>query len=183
MEQEFPLYIRLQAFLLRDDIPPEGKIRPQTGDGAQPGDLQEPLRTAALEEGLSKMKRSVRISYSLPALEATEYAKEQGKYKEFHKACYRAYWEEAQDIGDFQVLQSIAIRCGLDWAELETRLLSKHYREAVQGQFRAGIEIGVRAIPAFVIGNNGFTGAAPYETFRIAAQRAMPLVKPEEHSP
>lgn len=183
MEQEFPLQITLQAFLLRDDIPPEGKIRPQAGDGAQPGDLQEPLRTAALETGLSKMKRSFRISYSLPALEATEYAKEQGKYKEFHKACYRAYWEESEDIGDFQVLQAIATGCGLNWAELENRLLSRQYAEAVQGQFRTGVKMGVRAIPAFVIGNNGFTGAAPYETFRLAAERAMPLVKPEEQSP
>ena len=174
------MQIGLQAFLLRDDIPPEGKPRPQTEDGAQPGELQEPLRTAALEAGLTKMKRSSRISYSLPALEATEYAKEQGKYEEFHKACYQAYWEESRDIGDFQVLEAITTGCGLDWAELEERLRSGYYREAVLGQHRAGIEIGVRAIPAFVIGNNGFTGAAPYETFQFAAERAMPLVTPGE---
>ena len=174
------MQIGLQAFLLRDDIPPEGKPRPQTEDGAQAGELQEPLRTAAEETGLTKMKRPSLISYSLPALEATEYAKEQGKYEEFHKGCYQAYWEESQDIGNFEVLEAIATGCGLDWAELEERLRSGHYRQSVLGQHRAGVEIGVRAIPAFVIGNNGFTGAAPYETFQLAAQRAMPLLKPDE---
>ena len=123
--------IELQAFLLRSDIPPEGKARPDIDDGADNQELKEPLRTAAQEAGLTKMRRPPVISYTLPSLEATEYAKEQGKYDEFHKACYKAYWEEFQDLGKLEVLESIATDSGLDWGQLEERLRSGHYREMV----------------------------------------------------
>ncbi len=172
--------IELQAFLLRSDIPPEGKARPDTDDGADNQELKEPLRTAALEAGLTKMRRPPVISYTLPSLEATEYAKEQGKYDEFHKACYKAYWEEFQDIGKLEVLESIASDCGLDWSQLEERLRSGHYRETVMRQYKAGVDVGVRGIPAFIIGNNGFMGAMPYEAFQRMAQEAMSLVTPKE---
>ena len=160
--------IGVQAYLLRSDIPPEGKPRPPSD-----GQLQEPLRSAAVEAGLTKMRRPPLISYSLPALEATEYAKEQGKYEEFHRACYEAYWEESQDIGELEVLEQVAEGCDLDWAELEPRLRSEHYRPEVLRQYNEGLRIGFSGIPGFVIGNNAFTGAAPYEVFRLAAQRAL----------
>ena len=165
-----------QAFLLRMDMSPEGKPR----DGAEGTELREPLRTAALEAGLSRMRRPPFIPYALPALEATEYAKEEGKFDEFHKACYVAYWEESQDIGRLGVLEAVARECGLDWARLEPRLKSEHYRKEVLRQYGEGMRIGFTGIPGFIIGNNGFTGAAPYETFRLAAERAMPLVRPDE---
>lgn len=177
--EEFPIEVRGKAFLLRSDIPPEGRPRPQ-GDGG-PGDneLREPLRSNAIEAGLSKMKRPPITSYSIPALEATEYAQEQGKFHEFHRACYQALWEEMQDIGKLDVLESIARGCDLDWRELEERLRSGYYREVVMRQYLEGRRIGFQGIPGFIIGNVGFTGAAPYEVFRVAAQRAMALVTPD----
>ena len=47
-------------------------------------------------------------------------------------------------------------------------------------QYKAGVDVGVRGIPAFIIGNNGFMGAQPYEAFQRAAQEAMSLVTPKE---
>ncbi len=141
--------------------------------------MREPLRTNAIESGLPKMKRPPITPYSIPALEATEYAQEQGKFDEFHKACYKALWEEMQDIGKLEVLEPIAKSCGLDWQELEGRLKSGHYREEVMRQYLEGRQIGFQGIPGFIIGNAGFTGAAPYEVFQEAAQRAMSMVTPD----
>ncbi len=138
--------------------------------------MREPLRTYAQEAGLDRMKRSPITSYTLPSLEATEYAKEQGKYEEFHKACYRVFWDESQDLGDMKVLESVARGVGLDWPELESRLESQHYREQVIQQYVQGRQIGFQGIPAFIIGDVAFTGAVPYEVFQSAAQRSMPLV-------
>lgn len=139
-------------------------------------ELREPLRTYALEAGLNRMKRSSITSYTLPSLEATEYAKEQGKYEEFHKACYQVFWDEGQDLGDMKVLESVARRAGLDWLELESRLESQHYREQILQQYTQGRQFGFQGIPAFIIGDVAFTGAVPYEVFQSAAQRSMPLV-------
>lgn len=168
--------IELQAFLLRSDIPPEGMPRTDTEDKPSDQKLKEPLHTAAVEVGLTKMRRPAMIAYTLPSLEATEYAKEQGKCEEFHRACYKAYWEGLENIGQLGVLEGIATDCGLDWSQLKERLESAYYRETVLQQYKAGLDMGVRGIPAFIIGNNGFMGAQPYEAFQRAAQEAMSLV-------
>jgi predicted DsbA family dithiol-disulfide isomerase len=74
------------------------------------------------------------------------------------------------------VIESIAKACDLNWQELEDRLKSNHYRDEVMSQYVEGWQIGFQGIPGFVIGNAGFTGAAPYDVFRSAAQRAMTLM-------
>ena len=180
--EEFPIQITGKAFLLRPDIPPEGKARPQSSDGPADSELREPLRTNAIETGLTKMRRPPITSYTLPALEATEYAMEQGKFQEFHRACYQAYWEDMQDLGKLEVLESIAKGCGLDWPELEERLKSGYYRDEVIRQYVEGRKLGFQGIPGFIIGNVEFAGAAPYEVFRVAAQRAMALVTSDSPS-
>lgn len=173
MKKEFDITIHLQAFLLRSDIPPEGKyLYGHENEPIEPK-LKEPLHTAAIDAGLTKMRRPSIVSYTLPSLEATEYAKEEGKQEQFQKACYKSYWEESQDIGKLNILKDIAINCGLDWDQLESRLRSGFYRDKVLNQYKAALEIGFRGIPAFVIGNNGFTGAVPYDTFKQMAQEAM----------
>ena len=171
MKEEFPIKITGKAYLLRPDLPPEGIKRPEGG-----GELREPMRTNAIESGLPRMKRPGVVSYTIPALEATEYAKEQGKFDEFHKACYRALWEDGLDLGNMDVIEGIARACDLNWQELDDRLRSNHYREEVMSQYVEGRQIGFQGIPGFVIGNAGFTGAAPYDVFRSAAQRAMTLM-------
>ena len=173
MKKEFDITIHLQAFLLRSDIPPEGKyLYGRENEPIEPK-LKEPLYTAAIDAGLTKMRRPSIVPYTLPSLEATEYAKEEGKQEQFQKACYKSYWEESQDIGKLNVLKDIAINCGLDWDQLELGLRSGFYRDKVLNQYKAALEIGFRGIPAFVIGNNGFTGAVPYDIFKQMAQEAM----------
>ena len=176
MKKEYPLQITGKAYLLRPDIPPEGRIRPQSTNGPPDNELRDPLHTDAMESGLTKMKRPPFTPYTMLALEATEYAQEQGKFEQFHTACYQAYWEEMQDLGKLEVLEHIAKGCDLDWPELEERLKSHYYREEVMQQYKEGMQIGFQGIPGFIIGNLGFTGAAAYDLFQAAAQRAMPLV-------
>jgi len=156
------------AFLLRPDIGPGGIERTSTGSNQ----LSEPMRTQAVEAGLANMSRPSKTPYSLPSLEATEYAKEHGKFDQFHRLCYQALWEEGKDLEDFEVLKSIARECSLDWPELEDRLKTEYYRSEIMQQYLQGKQLGFQGIPGFIIGNNGFTGAAPYDLFRSAAQRA-----------
>ena len=133
--------------------------------------LGEPLRTYASQAGLV-MRRSPKTPYTVYILEATEYAQERGQFDPFHRAAYKAYWEECRDIGEMDVIRDIAESCGLDWPELSDRLESGQYRSTILAQYQHAVDLGIRGIPAFLIGNQLFTGAQPYEIFKLAVARA-----------
>ena len=157
--------VRGKAFLLRPDIPPGGmprKARPGEDTGSS---LSEPLNTYAQEAGLI-MRRPPLTAYTMPALEATEFASEQGQFQAFHQATYRAYWEHGRDIGQVTVLREVAQEVGLDPSALEQCLSEGRYRSAVQEQFQEALDLGFHGIPAFRIGEVLFTGAHPYDFFR-----------------
>lgn len=55
------------------------------------------------------------------ALLATEYAKGKGKFHEFHSKVFYEYFTEGKNIGDIEVLRSIAKIIGLDSNEMITK--------------------------------------------------------------
>ena len=107
------------------------------------------------------------------ALEATEYAQQQGKFMEFHHAAYRAFWEDRQDLGDLAVIEEVGRSVGLKTAEMLERLESKHYESVVMGQYQEALQYGISGIPTFLVGNLMFTGAHPYEIFKSAMDRVL----------
>ena len=119
------------------------------------------------------MRRPPLTSYTMYALEATEYAKEHGQFFPFHNGLYRAFWENGKDLGDLAVIEEVASQCGLDTAELHHRLESRHYEEAVMGDFQEATNLGVHGIPAFLIGKYLFTGARPYRDFQAVVERVL----------
>ena len=119
----------------------------ETGDR-----LSEPLGSRAEAEGLV-MRRPSLTPFTMPSLEATEYAREVGMDEVFFGQTMKAYWEEGADLGNMFVLESIAESSGLDWEVLQPRLESGHYREQVLSQHREAVSLGIRGIPAFLIGN------------------------------
>ena len=110
---------------------------------------------------------------SMYSLEATEYAQQQGKFMEFHKAAYKALWEDKQDLGDLSVIGSVAQSVGLDSTDLLQRLESNEYSSTVMGQYQEALQYGIRGIPTFLVGNLMFTGAHPYEVFKSAMSRVL----------
>ena len=163
-----------KAYLLRPDIPREGISRqPRPGESADR--LSEPLASMAEEAGLV-MRRSSLVPYTLHAMEATEYAQQQGQFEPFHRAAYKAYWEQGKNLGDMAVLEELALQCDLNWPELSERLESGYYTDTVMAQYKQAMNLGIRGIPAFLIGNQLFTGAQPYDVFKLAYARAQETV-------
>ena len=134
--------------------------------------LREPLGSRAEAEGLV-MRRPSFTPFTMPSLEATEYAREVGKDEAFFGQTMKAYWEEGVDLSDMAVLESLAKSSDLDWDVLKPRLDSGHYREQVVAQHREAVSLGIQGIPAFLIGNLLFTGAQPYEVFKKVIDRAL----------
>lgn len=119
------------------------------------------------------MRRPSLTPFTMPSLEATEYAREVGMDEAFFGQAMKAYWEEGVDLGDMAVIESLAKSSGLDWAVLRPRLESGHYRDQVLAQHREAVSLGIRGIPAFLIGNLLFTGAQPYEVFKRVVNRVL----------
>jgi predicted DsbA family dithiol-disulfide isomerase len=81
------------------------------------------------------------------------------------KALFRAYFEEARDIGDPAVLADIAARCGLKgWPEKAPDV------SALEEEVRA---MGISAVPTFIFDRrSGISGAYPAETLAGAIRQA-----------
>ncbi len=170
-----------RAYLLRPDTPKEG-LRRQPRPGEADGLLAEPLRGHAQEASLVMRPPPVTPN-TMYALEATEYAQQQGKFLEFHQAAYKAYWSQGQDLGDLAVLEALANATALDGTEMRQRLESHHYTAAVMGQYQEALQHGIRGIPTFVVGNLLFTGAHPYPVFQSAMRRVLGQEPPAVATP
>ena len=160
-----------RAYLLRPDTPREGVERPQR-PGESDDELSEPLRGQARESGLI-MRPSSRTPNTLYSLEATEYAQQHGKFMEFHHAAYKAFWEDRKDIGQIEVLETIADSVGLDGADMTRALEEGTHSQTVIAQYREALQYGINGIPTFLVGNLLFTGAHPYPVFKQAMERYL----------
>jgi predicted DsbA family dithiol-disulfide isomerase len=175
LKKEFNVEVEWKAFELRPGTPPEGMSRPVKP--GETGELSQSVRNLAGEIDL-KMIRPSFTPNSRPALEAAEYAKEKGKFEAFHLAVFKAFWEDARNIGLHNVLREIAESCGLDGAELLQALDEGRYTASVVKQDAEAHEMGINGIPAYIVGNYFIEGAQPYSFF----QKAVNLLKRRKKS-
>ena len=151
-------------------MPPEGI--PRTPKEGEINGFQPYLREHADELGL-KLKRSPIVPCSRPALEAAEYAKGQGKFDQFHLAVFKAYWEEAKNIGLESIILEIARKCALDVAEVKRCLDDGCYTQSVINQSEEARKSGINGIPAYVVGGFLIEGVQPYQFFQRAVEAAL----------
>ena len=78
---------------------------------------------------------------------------------------FRAYFEEARDIGDPAVLAEIAVQCGVEgWPEKAGDV------STLEGEVRA---MGISAVPTFIFERkSGVSGAYPAQTLAAAMREA-----------
>ena len=167
MKRDYGVDLEWKAYELRPGLPPEGI--PRTPKAGEINGFLPYLSERADELGL-KLKRSPIVPCSRPALEAAEFAKEQGKFDQFHLGIFKAYWEEGRNIGLRSVLRGVAEGCGLDGDQLECCLDEGRYTETIDSQNEEARALGINGIPAFIIGDYFVEGAQPYEVFRKAVE-------------
>jgi len=123
--------------------------------------LQEQARASGRE-----MVQSEVMSNTGRALEASEYAREQGEHEQFHEVVFRKLFGEGQDIGNWEVLRAAAIEVGLDAEEMQQRVDTGMYRLAVQEQTRRAQSLGLSGVPTFVFDDTyAVVGAQPFAAF------------------
>jgi predicted DsbA family dithiol-disulfide isomerase len=120
------------------------------------------IKQVAEELGLPLGERA-RTYNSRLAQELGKWAETQGKGDEFHNAVFRAYFAQGANIGKTPELIALAESVGLPGKEAGKVLESRGFRESVDLDWARSRQMGVTAVPTFVIDSRGVVGAQSYE--------------------
>ena len=126
-------------------------------------------------EGLPYGRRSHTYNSRL-AQELGKWADTQAGGEPLHEALYKAYFVEARNIGDVEVLMQIVQAVGLDVDEARAVLAEGRFKDAVDQDWARSRQYGITGVPTFVSGGYGVVGAQPYEVLeqlleKVGAQR------------
>jgi len=136
---------------------------------------QEGVNRLAAQAGL-ELRLHGRLINSRPALQAAEFAREQGRFNTMHHELFRAYWDEGRDVSDLAVLRQVAARAGVDVAGMEAAIAVDRFGDYLDARRAEAEELMIDGIPAHVIADRYLVmGAQPYDTFeRVMARLDVP---------
>src|SRR5689334_10283968 len=86
---------------------------------------------------------------------------------------FRAFYTEGRDIGDRAVLTEIGAAAGLDRDRVDAFLESEQGTKEVREEERRGREIGVEAVPTFIIGGKFLVSGAQNPEVFLEAFRSL----------
>ena len=156
--------VRWRAFPLHPETPPEGVTLERLFAGRNvdiPGVLAR-LKKAAEEAGLPLGERKKSFNSRL-AQELGKWAESKGRGDEFHSAVFRAYYVDGKNIAQRGVLLGLAKEAGLPGEEAIKILEDRTFQGAVDADWQRSMELGISAVPTFVIDHQFVIGAQPYE--------------------
>jgi predicted DsbA family dithiol-disulfide isomerase len=171
LKEQFNLDVEWRPFELHPEIPKEGLLvekLPFSNDYLEM--VMVNVKQLADEAGIT-FKFSGKLPNSRLALIISEFAKEKGKFSEFHELVFQKYWKEGKDIGDLSLLIEIANSIGFDKNEILDYIKSD---EPLNKLRRSNSELGrygINGVPTFIIGDRIVVGAQPYEVFEKAIKQ------------
>jgi predicted DsbA family dithiol-disulfide isomerase len=164
LKREQNVKVKWVHFPLHPETPQEGRSLEDLfrGRGYDIPKMQAQMRARMEAEGLPYGNRSMTYNSRL-AQELGAWADTQPGGEAIHDALFRAYFVDAKNIGDPEVLVAIARAVGLAEAGAREVLEKRTFRAAVDADWEKSHEYGVTGVPTFVAGNRGVVGAQPYE--------------------
>lgn len=173
LKGEVDARIEWLPFQLNPDMPAAGVARAEYRR-AKFGSLEKgrALDARVAQEGAGEgiafaFERMQRTPNTVAAHQLIDLAQAQGKAGPVVEALFRAYFEEASDIGDLAVLDGIAERAGVSgWPEEKDRTKVMEKEERVRG-------LGISGVPTFIFERkSGLSGAYPPDQLARAIREA-----------
>ncbi len=150
MEQEFNLDVTWWPFELHPETPAEGRhVDELIAPSRRTDEYRSMLKQYAADAGLT-LASNRWIANSHRALELAEFARDRGKFDEVHEALFRAYFGEAKNIGDLDVLTAVAAECGLDGREFIAETLAGRYANLVDEATATARQGGFTSTPTMI---------------------------------
>jgi predicted DsbA family dithiol-disulfide isomerase len=168
LDSQLHAEIRWLPFQLNPDMPKEGMPRAEYRK-AKFGSLE---RSRQLDARVIAEGRSEGIEFAFERIERTpntaaahQLIQLSADQNQVVDALFRAYFEEAKDIGDPKVLAEIAAQCGVKgWPEKAGDV------SALEQEVRG---LGISAVPTFIFERKlGVAGAYPAESLAAAMKQA-----------
>src|SRR5215472_18345685 len=139
--------------------------------GIDPEAAYQRMKGLMDQEGLPYSRRSHTYNSRL-AQELGKWADTQPGGAAIHDALYRAYFVDARNIGNPDVLVDIAQSVGLPAEEARQVLAERRFKEAVDADWAKSRQWGVTGVPTFVAARYGVVGAQPYEVLEQLLEKA-----------
>ncbi|NIS08154.1 MAG: thioredoxin domain-containing protein, partial [Candidatus Dadabacteria bacterium] len=164
---EYGLEIEWKGYEIHPDYPKEGRLRKRSA------------RMAKVNESLSSVMEEKENIFKLPgfvtntnmALEAAEYAKQEGKFLDFHNACYESYMIERKNIGDINIILEIGQSVGIDKQKLETTLNNKEMEDNLATYKAQAENADVLGVPTILFNDFRIHGVQSLETYRTIIKK------------
>ena len=154
------------SYELHPETPGEGVLLSERFKGLDMAGFYEQLRARGREAGVVFGNRTL-LSNSRLALEASEYARDQGKYKSFHENIFQAYFTYGQDIGSREIIAAVAGKSNLDTVEILKAIEDGRYAPRLAEARKEGQLINLTGVPTFIIeAKYKIVGAQPIGVFR-----------------
>lgn len=152
------------AFPLHPDTPEEGRslaslFAHRLAEYKQMGIY---LRQVAAQEGLALGEREMTYNSRL-AQELGKWAESQGRGDAFHNEVFRAYFVQGKNIAKISELKEMAGAVGLSPETARDVLEKRIFREAVDRDWAHSRQLGITAVPTFLMNRKTLVGAQPYD--------------------
>ena len=176
--------IHWNPFQLNPDMAKEGVDRAQYrawkfGSVEKAAALDARIVEAAAGVGLEfHPERIKRTPNTIDAHRLIWFAGQKGVQDATMETVFKAYFIEAQDIGQHAVLADCAAAAGLDRAEVSAFLASDLADKDMRAADRAAREAGVSGVPSFFLDGHGlFSGAMPHESMASAFRQGNKVLR------
>jgi predicted DsbA family dithiol-disulfide isomerase len=163
-------------FFLDPSIPPEGRDRAPVAPDAPP----TPVETRGASLGLDFRRGRTFTPHTLLALQAGAFAQHHGTTEQvfqYHRALFKAYFTDFENLMDIDVLVKHAEGCGLDGAAMREALTNGTFEDEVNTGIEESYAVGVTGIPTFILNDKyAVVGAQPRDVLervftQLGAQR------------
>jgi predicted DsbA family dithiol-disulfide isomerase len=173
LRREHGVRVRWVHFPLHPDTPAEGRSLQDlfAGRGYNIEAMQAAMRKRMAAEGLPYGNRTMTYNSRL-AQELGNWADSRPGGEAIHDALFRAYFVDGKNIGDLEVLVSIAASVGLPAGEAREVIEKRTHRDEVDADWEKARRYGITGVPTFVAGGRGVVGAQPYEVLEELVREA-----------
>jgi len=125
------------------------------------------MQLKATAEGFGLPLGDRKMTYnSRLAQEIGLWAETKGRGHEFHMEAFAAYFAEGRNIAQKEVLLDLIKKSGLDPEEGEAVIDDRSFSEAVDADWERSRNMGITAVPTFLMGLDRLVGAKPYATLK-----------------
>ena len=116
---------------------------------------------------------------SFDAHRLVHFAAQHGKMKDMTERLFRAYFTDAENLEDKNLLADLAAEVGLEQEQAMAVLESDAFQSEVRADEAAATKLGIRGVPFFVLGGKyAVSGAQPLEVFTDALDKAYREANP-----